>query len=684
MKFKKIRTKMLLFILPVIITALVALTLISAVSCKNIVNKQIRDTMNATLNARAGDIEASLNTVASTAAIISHTVAATYNTLSLADYEAMLTDIITDNDMVLGSGIWFAPYAYDMEEEYVGPYIFKDGEHISVTYDYSNADYDYFSQEYYKLAEASSTPVITDPYYDETSGLIMSTCSMALYDENKFIGCITVDIELSSIKNAVDSIKAGEGGSAILLTQSGVYLGGVSDEKVSGSVSILDESNQSLSSAGSKILSSENGQTEYTDDNGSLYNLYYQTIDATGWHIIIQMPQAELFTPTLELVQKLAVVCCIALICSVIAVLIQVASISRSIRRVQSFAGSLASGDFTINSLSVKSKDELGRMGHSLNEMYANNKEVINNISDHAVHINDSSKRLKDSSSKLLQEFSDIQNSMNQINQAMTSVSAATQQVNASTEEVDAAVSILASETENSMSMSNEIRQRASAVETTSRASYDSATQLSTRFHQQLQISIENAKVVENIGELAHVIAEIAEQINLLSLNASIEAARAGEQGRGFSVVASEIGKLAGETASAVGSIQTTITQVQAAFQQLTGDAREMLSFVQNTVTPDYNHFVDTASQYGQDAVSIADTSCKISEMASNIRHVMNEVTQAIENIAESSQETTNVSGLILESVDEVSQTVNEVSHMSNDQQDIANDLDMVVKKFQL
>ena len=96
---------------------------------------------------------------------------------------------------------------------------------------------------------------------------------------------------------------------------------------------------------------------------------------------------------------------------------------------------------------------------------------------------------------------------------------------------------------------------------------------------------------------MANVISEIADQINLLSLNASIEAARAGEAGKGFAVVASEIGSLATSTAEAVGQIQNTISQVQNAFDSLTKDAQNMLGFVVNDVTPDYSNFVEVAKK---------------------------------------------------------------------------------------
>ena len=109
-----------------------------------------------------------------------------------------------------------------------------------------------------------------------------------------------------------------------------------------------------------------------------------------------------------------------------------------------------------------------------------------------------------------------------------------------------------------------------------------------------------------------------------------------------------------------------------------------MLSFVQDTVTKDYNNFVETANQYGKDADFIASSSNKISDMSATIHQIMNEVTEAIQDIAESSQETAVISSTVLDSVDTASMTVNNVSDMSQKQQTIADALETVVQKFQL
>jgi len=195
---------------------------------------------------------------------------------------------------------------------------------------------------------------------------------------------------------------------------------------------------------------------------------------------------------------------------------------------------------------------------------------------------------------------------------------------------------------------------------------------------------MENAKVVEDVGRMTKVISDIARQINLLSLNASIEAARAGDQGRGFAVVASEIGKLANETSFAVVNIQKTIEQVETAFGDFIKSTEEILDFLVHTVTPDYDSLVQTANQYEQDAASIAAMSETLSHMSDNIRHIMSEVTKAVQNIAESAETTATVSSSIMDSVNEVSIVIADIGDMSDKQQDISNELNEVVGSVRL
>ena len=680
---KKLSAKMLLVILPVITLAMGMLMLVSISTGRRIIRSQIQENMDVTLELQENRINGALDEIMALATSISHSVASMYQHSDMDNFEAMLEREIRENDMVLGSGIWFEPYVFEASEKYMGPYVYKDSDSITTTYDYSNAEYDYFSQEYYLNAKNSDRAVITDPYYDETSGLIMSSCSVAMMDRGAYIGCITVDMELSSIQKMVEEVRVGENGFAMMLGRNGAYMGGASEEKRQNGVLITEDENTSLAAAGETILSAQSGEITYQAD-GESYQVYYLTLQDTAWKLLLCVPESEINRPVNQLTNQLFVICMIGLAAAALIIVVLVRGVTRNIRSVEHFAETLAAGDFTVDELTTRSKDEIGIMSGALNQMYLSNRAVIQNIAGHAGEIESASNGLSESTNKLLEQFRQIEEYMRQVNEAMMSSSAATEEVNASTEEAESSINILTGETEKSMTMVQEIRERAESVEQSSRASYDKATTLSTRFETQLGNSIEKASVVADIGQMAQVISEIAEQINLLALNASIEAARAGEQGRGFTVVATEIGKLANETSEAVGGIQETIDQVQEAFRNLSENASELLDFLKHTVAPDYDSFVGVAQQYGDDAERIAKTSEAVSSMSDNIRRIMEEVTKAIQNIAESSQQTADVSAGILKSVDEVSGVVGEVAEMSSDQQQIAEKLTEMVSRFKL
>ncbi len=678
--------KMLIGILPIVAFAMVLMNLVSVTSSRELIEELTQERNDAITTSNVNKVNGYLAQIRTTALTLSETVGGTYKTSTMEDYKEIFSNAQLDNDQISGCGIWFEPYVYDSAEEYQGPYWYKDGSNIVETWDYSNAEYDYFVQEYYTNAKAMAkgTAEITDPYYDPTSGTIMSTCSSPIYNSaNEFIGCVTVDLVLDTISDIAASIQVGQTGTAILTTSTGVYLYTQDDQKVQDGVSILDDENTSLAAAAQESLAAESGTGEFTEGKKSII-LTYGTVPEVNWKLFIRMERSELERKVNLLTNVMVGILLVALVvCSLVIVLL-VRSIARNLSNVKTFAKSLSTGDFTVSKLLTKSSDELGQMSDSLNDMFESNRSVITQISDESAQISDASTSLSSMASELTSQFEKIQNNMSGVNDAMMSSGAATQEVSASVEEVNTSVQTLADVTEESMAATREILQRATKVEQNSQKAYDNAINIAQERSRELAEASEKAKIVEEISNMAQSIAEIADQINLLSLNASIEAARAGEHGKGFAVVASEINKLASDTGEAVQQIQTTIDGVQDAFKTLTESSQELLGFVNDTAAPDYENFVHVARQYGDDAQKFGSQSDQIATMVENIRSSMDEVNNAIQNIAESTQETATRSSDITDSINTAAEVVGNVGDMSSRQEEIANSLNNIVGKFKL
>ena len=688
MKKLSLKTKMLLCILPVMAIAMIILTYIASQELSANIQEANTTSMFQQVNANATGVDSKLEIIRTTAVNISEMVSTSYQFVQMDNYKGTLTKIINDNDTILGCGLWFEPYAYNQEQEYVGPYWYRDGGSIVETWDYSNAEYDYLNQEYYLNAKSleNGQAMITDPYYDPTSQLVMSSCSAPIYDNGKFVGCVTVDMELSGIEEMVSGIKVGSTGRAMLLSSTGVYIYTDDNAKVHDGVNIADDENADLARLGKSIVETASdtpGMNAFMESDERII-VTYKNIPYVNWKMIVRMDISELEAPVKKATTELIAIMIISLIIGAAIILIFVMSISKSINNVKQFASVLASGDFTVDKINNKRGDELGQMSDSLNDMFENNKDVIIKISDGSEQVTETSSGLASMANELADQFNSIQGNISGVNDAMMSSGAATEQVNASVEEVNASVHQLAAETEKTSTEATDIKSRAREIEKESKSAYDYAINIAEQREADLIEANEKAKVVDQIGTLADTIAEIADQINLLSLNASIEAARAGDAGKGFAVVASEINKLASSTSEAVEQIRDTIDGVQEAFGTLSSSSGELLSFIKETVTPDYDKFVNVAKQYGDDAGSFGDSSENIAQMVENIRASMEEVSKAIQNIAESTQDTADLSSRVNDSVMVAADVVSNVNEMTNKQEAVAGTLEEIVRRFKL
>ena len=278
-------------------------------------------------------------------------------------------------------------------------------------------------------------------------------------------------------------------------------------------------------------------------------------------------------------------------------------------------------GDLT-KVLDINSGDELEVIGNNLNKLLAKTGNTVREIKSGTGNIESKMGDINSHVSGSVARITDINDAVQSIVASSEEISAslgtAGGQVDFVYGDIQNIVDIVTSNTDSLRKINVSSKELNETAKTSSAKIVENAEAMSLS----LQKEKEKADTVLQIKELSDAILRISNQTNMLALNASIEAARAGEAGRGFTVVATEIGELAGSTNDAANQIQKMSSDVVEAIQGLNGLADQMLRLLREDITADYDKF---------DGISL-----DFAEQSDNIRTSMEQLQQKTEQYAKS------------------------------------------------
>ncbi len=274
-------------------------------------------------------------------------------------------------------------------------------------------------------------------------------------------------------------------------------------------------------------------------------------------------------------------------------------------------ADKVASGDLT-SRIDTSRKDEIGVLSTALSKMQENLKGMIEKINQNSMDVRDSAKDLSDLANHM------AEGSEKQSEQA--------EQVAASTVEMSATVADIARNSQRALNSSTEARSYAVTGAEVVEETITGIHQISKEMEMSSKVIHALGKNSGQISQIISVIDDIADQTNLLALNAAIEAARAGEAGRGFAVVADEVRKLAERTTKATKEIGAMIAKIQS-------DTLNAVSTM-DTINERVKHSVDLADETGKSLNLIVNQVQNSADMVNSIATASEQQTATIEDIS--------------------------------------------------
>ena len=408
----------------------------------------------------------------------------------------------------------------------------------------------------------------------------------------------------------------------------------------------------------------------------------FKEVNGTNWLLVSYVPTRVVLADLVGLRNLMIIFSIISIL--VLCVLIERVThvVIRPVKEMTRVITSMASGDFTV-SMKVKGNDEIAVMGRSVEHFIASMKEMIRQMG----HVSDRLEKQAGSSKNVSGEMNSAANIQSQ---SMTELNATVDQLSVSVNEIAQNATQLAGVVADTKEDSDKVEDKMrTTVEVSEKGKADMES-VGNALHN-IEISIHNLEeAVDKVGtasgeivDIIKLIGDIAEETNLLSLNASIEAARAGEAGRGFAVVASQIGVLAKNSADSVAHITSLINEINGLVDDAVKQAGSSASDIESSA--DLIHTaVDTFDQIFQNIQETSHLIEGVVEKINQVDQVATNVAAISEEQAASSDEILATSESMLQQAKSISKNSEQVEAEAGNLAESADQLADLVKQFQI
>ena len=483
------------------------------------------------------------------------------------------------------------------------------------------------SNAWYTCPFAQKRGCFIEPYIDDVAGVptLMSTAVVPILRGGAVIGVAGVDFPLATLRGTAESVNKslyGGAGETLLISAAGVVVAdSVSTERIGKRLTSLTEP---WASEVQQRLGQR--ETDIRFDAGDTVEVLVPVplLDGNSqWTVLIRVPRAVVMAAAETLNNELAsanaqstllqlVIALVVAVAALAFVAITARALAKPIKDVTATLQTIAKGGGDLTQrLPVSGADEIGQLAAAFNEFLSRLQQMMQAVAQCSSEVSQAAgitAKLSDDTSR---EIAAQQTDIDMVATAVTEMASAIQEVAGGAHNAATAADSASSEARGGQ---NEVNSTISAIQALARDVQSAA-----------QVIKQLAEDSARIGNILDVIRGIAEQTNLLALNAAIEAARAGEQGRGFAVVADEVRNLAQRTHSSTQEIQQMIGAIQASTERAVAAMTTSGSRAEDAV--------GQAERAGQSLNSITMAITTISDMNTQIAAAVEQQTQVTEEL---------------------------------------------------